>query len=130
MDKRIVITGMGLVTPLGVGVAPVWERLITGQSGVRTNRRFDTAALPTRIAGLVPDIADDPTGLDVDATVSPKERRKMDLFTIYALASAEQALAEADWRPENEADKERTATVIGTGIGIGGVNATLCMTRL
>ena len=117
MNKRIVITGMGLVTPLGIGVAPVWERLVAGQSGIRTNTRFDTTALPTHIAGLVPDIADDPAGLDINETISPKERRKMDLFTIYALAAAEQALSQAGWKPEDEADRERTATIIGTGIG-------------
>jgi len=117
MNMRIVITGMGLVTPLGVGVAPVWERLIAGQSGIRTNTRFDPGTLPTHIAGLVPDSAEDSAGLDVDAVVSPKERRKVDLFTVYALAAAEQALSQAAWKPEDEADRERTATIIGTGIG-------------
>lgn len=117
MNKRIVITGMGLVTPLGVGVKNVWERLVAGQSGIRTNTRFDVSTLPTHIAGLVPDIADDPAGLEVSAVVSPKERRKVDLFTIYAMAAAEEALTEANWKPEEEAKRERTATIIGTGIG-------------
>ncbi len=117
MNKRIVITGMGLVTPLGVGVKPVWERLVAGQSGIRFNTRFDVSTLPAHIAGLVPDIADDPAGLDVDEVISSKERRKVDLFTIYALAAAEQALSQAGWKPTDEADKERTATIVGTGIG-------------
>lgn len=117
MNKRIVITGMGLVTPLGVGVKNVWERLVAGQSGIRTNTRFDVSTLPTHIAGLVPDIADDPAGLEVSAVVSPKERRKVDLFTIYAMAAAEEALTQANWKPEEEAKRERTATIIGTGIG-------------
>lgn len=117
MNKRIVITGMGLVTPLGVGADNVWKRLIAGQSGIRTNTRFDVSALPAHIAGLVPDIADDPAGLDRGAVISPKERRKVDLFTIYAMAAAEEALTQANWKPEEEATRERTATIVGTGIG-------------
>ncbi|WOF75212.1 beta-ketoacyl-ACP synthase II [Parvibaculaceae bacterium PLY_AMNH_Bact1] len=117
MNKRIVITGMGLVTPLGVGVERVWERLVAGQSGIGTNTRFDVSALPAQIAGLVPDINDDPAGLDVGAIISTKERRKVDLFTIYAMAAAEEALTQANWKPEEEAERERTATIIGTGIG-------------
>jgi len=117
MNKRIVITGMGLVTPLGVGVDNVWKRLVAGQSGIRTNTRFDVSALPAHIAGLVPDIKDDPAGLDMGAVVSPKERRKVDLFTIYAMAAAEDALTQANWKPEEEAKRARTATIVGTGIG-------------
>lgn len=108
MNNPIVITGMGLVTPLGVGVDNVWKRLVAGESGIRTNTRFGTDSLPTHIAGLVPDIADDPSGLDMGAVVSPKERRKVDLFTIYAMAAAEEALTQANWKPDNEAEKERT----------------------
>jgi len=117
MGKRIVVTGMGLITPLGVGVKPVWDRLIAGQSGIRLNTRFDLESLPAHIAGLVPDIADDPEGLDIDAVISRKERRKVDLFTIYALAAADQALTQAGWKPEGQTDREKTATIIGTGIG-------------
>lgn len=117
MRNRIVITGMGLVTPLGVGVAPVWERLTMGKSGIRTNTRFSTDTLPTHIAGLVPGISEDPFGLDVNNVISTKERRKIDLFTLYALAAAQEALAQAQWTSPAEAEKERTATVIGTGIG-------------
>ncbi len=117
MNKRIVVTGMGLVTPLGVGVEPVWKRLIAGQSGVRLNTRFDVSALPSHMAGLVPDYADDPAGLNVDAVISRKERRKVDLFTIYALAAADEALTQANWKPEGETERERTATIVGTGIG-------------
>lgn len=116
-SSRIVITGMGLVTPLGVGTATVWERLLAGQSGIVTNTRFDTSALPTHIAGLIPDIADDPAGLDKDAAVPRKEQKRMDLFTIYALAAAEEALSQAGWKPDTEEEQTRTATLIGTGIG-------------
>jgi 3-oxoacyl-[acyl-carrier-protein] synthase II len=115
--QRVVITGMGLVTPLGCGVGPVWDRLVGGRSGIRPITRFDVADLPARIAGLVPDRNEDPAGLDVDAVISAKERKKVDLFTIYAMAAAEEALSEAGWQPAGEAERERTATIIGTGIG-------------
>ncbi len=117
MSRRIVVTGMGAVTPLGVGVDAVWKRLIAGESGVRTIERFQTDDLPAQFAGQVPDIADDESGLDVAAIVSKKDRKKVDLFTIYAMAAAEEALEQAGWKPETDAKKDRTATVIGTGIG-------------
>ncbi|MEQ8343996.1 MAG: beta-ketoacyl-ACP synthase II [Sneathiellaceae bacterium] len=117
VDKRIVITGMGLVTPLGCGLDAVWERLTAGRSGIRRIDRFDPAELPAQIAGQVPLAAEDSAGLDIDAVVSVKERKKVDLFTIYALAAAEQALQQAGWKPEDEALRERTGTVIATGIG-------------
>lgn len=117
MNKRIVITGMGLVTPLGCGVSGVWERLIEGQSGIRNISRVDVEDLSTKIAGQVPVADDDPLGIDIDCVVSKKDRKKVDLFTIYAFVAAEEALSQAGWKPEDENDKNRTATVIGTGIG-------------
>ncbi|MEX3008718.1 beta-ketoacyl-ACP synthase II [Hoeflea sp. TYP-13] len=116
-QSKIVITGMGLVTPLGCGVGQVWDRLVAGKSGIRTNDRVDCSDLPAKIAGLVPDITADEYGLAVDAVVDTKERRKVDLFTIYALAAAEEALVQAGWKPESEDLKIRTGTVIATGIG-------------
>jgi len=117
VSKRIVITGMGLVTPLGCGVERVWERLTAGRSGVGFNSRIPVDDLPCKIAGLVPVRADDESGLDVDSVVSVKERKKVDLFTIYALAAAEEALTQAGWKPESAEEKARTATIIATGIG-------------
>ncbi len=117
MSKRIVITGMGLVSPLGCGVDRVWERLTAGQSGIRYNTRIEVGDLPSKMAGLVPDRAEDAIGLDIDAVVSAKERRKVDLFTVYALAAAEEALAQSGWKAEDERQKARTATIIATGIG-------------
>ncbi|WP_374468451.1 beta-ketoacyl-ACP synthase II [Ferrovibrio sp.] len=117
-SDRIVVTGMGLVTPLGCGVAKVWERLVAAKSGIRRNTRIDVSDLPNQIAGLVPTREDDAeAGLDIDSVVAHKERKKVDLFTIYALAAAEEALAQANWKPEDEAARERTATVIASGIG-------------
>jgi len=118
MDSKIVVTGMGLVTPLGCGIDEIWQRLIDGKSGVGTINRFSVDDLPIKIAGLVPDhLKDEIAGLDHEAVLSRKERRKIDLFTLYALAAAEQALSQAGWRPTDEKDKMATATVIATGIG-------------
>ncbi len=117
MTSAIVITGMGLVTPLGCGVTEVWNRLTSGLSGIRLNDRIDVSDLPARIAGLVPRIGDDPAGLDENEVVEPKERKKIDLFTLYALKAAKEALDQAGWLPADQESRDRTATVIATGIG-------------
>ena len=117
MTSAIVITGMGLVTPLGCGVTEVWNRLTSGLSGIRLNDRIDVSDLPARIAGLVPRIGDDPAGLDENEVVEPKERKKIDLFTLYALKEAKEALDQAGWLPADQESRDRTATVIATGIG-------------
>ena len=118
MASPIVITGMGIVSPLGCGVKPAWSRLTAGRSGIKPIDRFDTEGFPIKIAGLVPGIDSDPdAGLDIDPVVDQKERKKLDTFTVYALAAAREALAQAKWRPESEADRLATATIIATGIG-------------
>lgn len=118
MQSPIVITGMGMVSPLGCGVNKVWRRLLAGHSGIGSITRFATDELPVKIAGLVPSIADDPeAGFDVDQVADPRERRKQDLFSLYALAAAEEALKQADWFPDNAADQCATATIVGSGIG-------------
>ncbi|MEO0382757.1 MAG: beta-ketoacyl-ACP synthase II [Pseudomonadota bacterium] len=113
----IVVTGMGLVTPLGSGRDVVWQRLLEGQSGITKVDRFETDDLATKIAGTVPSAQEDEAGLDPDAVVSTKDRKKIDLFTLYALAAAQEALDQAGWHPQDQAQKDRTATLIGTGIG-------------
>ncbi|MCP3666560.1 MAG: beta-ketoacyl-ACP synthase II [Gammaproteobacteria bacterium] len=116
--QRIVITGMGMVSPLGCGVDKVWKRLTQGASGIGPIDRFDVSELPVKIAGLVPSIEQDPeAGLNIDALLSPKEQKKLGLFTLYAFAAAEEALQQANWFPSDEADQVATATVIATGIG-------------
>ncbi|MEW8506449.1 MAG: beta-ketoacyl-ACP synthase II [Candidatus Thiodiazotropha sp.] len=118
MNPPIVITGMGIISPLGCGVKPVWQRLTEGRSGVRRIDRFDVEGFPIRIAGLVPGMEDDPeAGFDPDSVIPPKERKKIDLFTLYALAAAKEALAQAGWAPSNEAEQRATATIVATGIG-------------
>ncbi|AEF53090.1 beta-ketoacyl-ACP synthase II [Marinomonas posidonica] len=116
-QDRIVITGMGLVSPLGVGVESVWAKLIAGESGIRPLPESISASLATKIAGQVPSITDQDNGLDESNYLSPKERKRVDLFTLFALAAADEALKQANWLPETELDKQATATVIGTGIG-------------
>jgi len=113
----IVVTGMGAVTPLGVGVATNWERLIGGRSGVRRNDRFDVGQLACQIAGLVPAKTEDTSGFDPLDFIDAKDLKKMDLFIQYGLGAAEEAVAQAGWRPETDADREATATIIASGVG-------------
>ena len=118
MHSTIVITGMGMVSPLGNSVNTTWQRLINGQSGISTIDRFDTSSIPIKIAGVVPSIDQDPSGgIDLNEIADPKEQRKMDLFSLYALAAAKEALSQANWFPVEQAQQRRTATIIGSGIG-------------
>ncbi|MBX6323183.1 MAG: beta-ketoacyl-ACP synthase II, partial [Rhodospirillaceae bacterium] len=115
--RRVVVTGLGLVTPLGSGVQANWERLIAGQSGIRAIQSFDVSDLPCKVAGQVP-AGDTAAGLfNADDYVTPKERRKMDLFIVYAMAAATQAVNDAGWFPQTEEERERTGVIIGSGIG-------------
>ncbi|RMD62703.1 MAG: beta-ketoacyl-[acyl-carrier-protein] synthase II [Alphaproteobacteria bacterium] len=115
--RRVVITGLGLVTPLGCGVPTVWARLLEGRSGLSAIQSFDVADLPCKIAGQAPqgDLADG--GFNADEYVTPKERRKIDLFILYGLAAAQEAIADAGWQPEDEEARCRTGVMIGSGIG-------------
>ena len=115
--RRVVVTGVGLVTPLGVGTDNVWKRLVEGQSGVRAIQSFDVSDLPAKIAGQVPR-GDTASGdFNADDWVPPKEQRKMDEFIVFAMAAAEQAVADAGWKPTDEAERERSGVMIGSGIG-------------
>ena len=113
----IVVTGMGAVSPLGVGVGTNWARLVAGRSGLVRNMRFDVTDYAAKIAGLVPSKADDPDGFDPLVAIDPKDIKKMDLFIQYGLVAAQEALAQSGWTPTTEADRAATATIIGTGVG-------------
>src|SRR5689334_18869110 len=115
--RRVVVTGMGLITPLGSGVKTNWERLIAGRSGVRSIQSFDVSDLPSRIAGQVPPGDTATGGFNANDYVSPKDQRKMDRFIVYALAAAQQAVEDSGWKPEGEEDRRRTGVMIGSGIG-------------
>ncbi len=116
--KRIVITGMGVVSPLGTGVELAWKHLLAGRSGI--SRLTDSLAegSPVSIAGWIkPHDADPVLGLDVSQYIHAKELRRIDRFIQFALIAAEEAIHQAGWKPENEQESERTATIIASGIG-------------
>src|SRR5947209_12392134 len=115
--RRVVVTGMGLVTPLGVGLERNWSSLVEGVSGVQAIQSFDVSDLPVKIAGQVPR-GETAAGLfNSDDWVPPKDQRKMDGFIVYALAAAAQAVEDAGWTPQGEEARERTGVMIGSGIG-------------
>ncbi|MFT6433248.1 MAG: 3-oxoacyl-[acyl-carrier-protein] synthase II [Candidatus Azotimanducaceae bacterium] len=109
---------MGMVSPLGSGVEKVWQRLIEGKSGIGTIDRFDIEDSPVKIAGLVPTLEQDPeAGLNIEPVITLKEKKKLGLFTTYALVAAQEALTQAGWFPQSEQEQVATATIIATGIG-------------
>lgn len=115
--RRVVITGLGLVTPLACGVEESWARLIAGQSGAGKIQRFDASHLACDIACEVP-LGDGTDGtFNADEWMSPKDARKVDTFILFAMAAATQAITDSGWMPEAEADRERTGVIIGSGIG-------------
>ncbi len=115
--RRVVVTGLGLVTPLGTGVKPVWERLIGGQSGLRAIQSFDVSDLPAKVAGEVLQGETAEGGFNADDYVTPQQRRRIDQFILYGIAAAQQAVEDAEWRPTDEESLERTGVMIGSGIG-------------
>lgn len=122
--RRVVVTGIGLVTPLGVGREAVWERLLAGQSGLGRIEHFETEDLACRIAGLVPRAdgrgggSPDMEGVfDPDAVMSPREQKRIDDFILYGIAAADQALADSGWEAEGDEARERAGVMIGSGIG-------------
>jgi 3-oxoacyl-[acyl-carrier-protein] synthase II len=122
--RRVVITGIGLVTPLANGREATWERLIAGKSGLKKIDMFDTSDLACKIGGQVPwtsgrggGSADDPTSFNPDAVMSAKEQRRVDEFILYAMAAADEAIADSGWKPEAYEDQIRTGVSIGSGIG-------------
>lgn len=115
--QDVVITGMGMVTPLGSGVEVNWHRLTAGASGLRRITGFETGDLAARVAGIVPDIAEDADGFDAERAAPAKDRRKMDRFILFALAAAEEAIRQAGWQPGAPSARERAGCIIATGIG-------------
>lgn len=117
-DRRVVVTGMGLVSPLGSGVEAVWARLLAGRSGLRNLPDEVVADLPAKVGGAVPTMADDAeAGFDPDRATPPKEQKKMDSFIMFAMEAARQALEQAGWQAADANAQERTATIIGSGVG-------------
>ena len=114
--RRVVVTGMGLISPLACGVEATWRRLVAGESGVAAIRGFKTEDLSARIAAQVPR-EDEADAFNPDDFIAPREQRKMDPFIHYAIAAAAQAVEQAQWTPESEEERERTGVLIGSGIG-------------
>ena len=130
MVRRVVITGLGLVSPLGNGVEISWKRLLEGKSGAGPITAFDTTDYACTVACEVPTVdgrggggPDIEGSFDPSTVLSNKERRKVDDFILYAIAAADEALNDANWHPETEEDQERTGTLIGSGIGGLGIIA-------
>lgn len=117
-EVRIVVTGVGVVSPLGVGADRVWQRLLAGQSGIRHLPKDVADGTGTTVGGLVPTLEEDPlAGYDPDRVIPVKERKKMDRFIEFALVAADEALTQANWHPVAVKEQERTATIIASGVG-------------
>lgn len=115
--RRVVVTGLGLVTPLACGVEESWSRLLAGQSGASAITKFRTDDLPTKIACQVPRGDGSDGSFNPDQWVDAKEQRRMDDFIIYGLAAAKQAVRDSGWEAKSEEDQHRTGVLIGSGIG-------------
>jgi 3-oxoacyl-[acyl-carrier-protein] synthase II len=115
--RRVVVTGLGLVSPLGVGIKQNWDRLVAGESGVRAIQSFDVSDLPSKIAGQVPRGDTASGSFDPNRWVPPKDQKKMDTFIVYAVAAADMAVEDAGWKPQDDEGRERTGVLIGSGIG-------------
>ncbi|MEM7042640.1 MAG: beta-ketoacyl-ACP synthase II [Pseudomonadota bacterium] len=113
--RRVVITGIGLITPLGMGVDVSWRRLIAGSSGLKIIDRFNVDDLPAKVAGLIP--RDGEGAFNPDDVMSPKDARRNDPFILYGIAAAAEAIQDSGWEPEDEEGRERTGVLIGSGIG-------------
>jgi 3-oxoacyl-[acyl-carrier-protein] synthase II len=115
--RRVVVTGLGMVSPLGCGVETTWQRILEGRSGARVIDVFDVSDLPSKIACMVPRGDGSEGTFNPDQWMEPKDQRKVDDFIIYAMAAARQALDDANWHPTTEDDRCATGTMIGSGIG-------------
>lgn len=120
--RRVVVTGLGMVTPLACGVEPTWSRLLAGASGAGPITSFDCSDLPARIACSIPRGDGSDGTFNPDDWMEPKEQRKVDDFIVFAMAAAKQALTDANWKPESYEDQIATGVAIGSGIGgLGGI---------
>ncbi|SDR37278.1 beta-ketoacyl-ACP synthase II [Pseudovibrio sp. Tun.PSC04-5.I4] len=114
---RVVVTGMGVVSPLGVGTDRFWKQLVASESGIRALTRFDGDEHACQVAGQVPTIEEDEFGFDASVVISRRDQKRMDLFIHYALVAAKEALTQAEWAPKTAEEREGTATIIASGVG-------------
>ena len=116
MTRRVVITGMGLLTPLGKGLKTNWDKLISGVSGISQIKSFDVSDYTSRIAGEIP-FGKGENQIDLDSLISPKEQRRNDPFVQYGMIAGTDALADSGYSPKNEEDADRSGILMGSGIG-------------
>jgi 3-oxoacyl-[acyl-carrier-protein] synthase II len=128
--RRVVVTGLGMVTPLGCGVEPTWRHLLSGESGARKIESFDVSDLPARIGCSIPRGDGQNGTYNPDQWMAPKEQRKVDDFIVYAMCAARQALDDSGWLPAGYEDQIATGVLIGSGIGgIGGIAETAILLK-
>jgi len=130
MMRRVVVTGLGMVTPLACGVEHTWQRLLAGESGIGRVEKFEVSDLPCQIAGQIPRGDGSHGTFNPDQWMEPKERRKVDDFILYAMGAATQALDDADWHPREYEEQITSGVLIGSGIGgIEGIAETALLLR-
>src|SRR6202166_384431 len=130
MMRRVVVTGLGMVTPLANGVEPTWQRVLAGQSGIRRIEKFEVSDITCKIAGQVPRGDGSDGTFNPDEWMEPKEQRKVDDFIIYAMGAATQALDDADWHPRDYDDQITSGVLLGSGIGgVEGIAETALVLR-
>jgi 3-oxoacyl-[acyl-carrier-protein] synthase II len=128
--RRVVVTGLGLVTPLACGIEQTWQRLRSGESGIKRIEKFDVSDIPCKIAGQVPRGDGANGSFNPDDWMEPKEQRKVDDFIIFAMAAAAQALNDAGWHPREYEDQITSGVLIGSGIGgVEGIAETALILR-
>jgi 3-oxoacyl-[acyl-carrier-protein] synthase II len=128
--RRVVVTGLGLVTPLACGTEETWRRLLAGESGIKRIERFEVSDIPCRVAGQVPRGDGVNGSFNPDEWMEPKEQRKVDDFIVFAMAAAAQALNDAGWHPRAYEDQITTGVLIGSGIGgVEGIAETALLLR-
>jgi 3-oxoacyl-[acyl-carrier-protein] synthase II len=130
MMRRVVVTGLGMLTPLACGVEHSWRRLLSGESGIRRIEKFEVSDLSCQIAGQIPRGDGSDGTFNPDQWMEPKEQRKVDDFILFAMGAAKQALDDADWHPRAYEDQTTTGVLIGSGIGgIEGIAETTLILR-
>ena len=116
--RRVVVTGLGILTPLGLGVDINWNRLVSGTVGINQIKNFDVTDLPCKIAGQIPSKNNDPEGgLNIDDWIEPREYKRIDRFIAYGLISSSLAVEDSGWKPQKDHEKNRTGVILGSGIG-------------
>ena len=128
--RRVVVTGLGMVSPLGCGVESTWRRILNSESGARKIDTFDVSDLTSRIACVVPRGDGSDGTFNPNQWMEPKDQRKVDDFIIFAMSAEKQALDDANWHPATEEDRCATGTMIGSGIGgLSGIADSVCAGR-